>query len=382
MCGLHDYMAITKAQFRDDLKKSLKRKRPPTDPMSRLGHAEAWASVNGGQPDDYMEFSQKDLKAKLCSDARTPNNLLNTHCPDPHGNRVGQYPTPTQTNDIKVNGELYRVQNMGNRGRGLVARRDIKKGAVIGLMEGVHMTDSVFDQLANSETAQEYSVSYPTFRFGGRKQMQVTISPVFMPDGSLHKDTSPMFLINEPTAADDGTDKKKKKKKGGQKTDQANVVFIRAFLRVAKPNLSDNPLDDIFCVGVAVVACQGIQKNHELLVHYGSDYERKGYKVGNPCAIDSLNRSHNNQFLEGYVMQNDEMKRKPDEIMGVLLTSKPEEMLPTIHSEQEEGKFVFMNGAGESKNSRPMDPRTARQLAMHNPSPASSSSSESARTKK
>jgi hypothetical protein len=233
------------------------------------------------------------------------------------------------------------------RGKGVKAARYIKKGTILGTMDGMHMTKPVVDQLQNVEHVEEYAVSYETTRFG--KIIEVVVSPIFDKTGKKLPPGAPdMFLINEPS-----------------EDENANVVFLAGYTNVV-PVTAEN---ELFCVAVICVACSDIAEGQELLVHYGGEYQRDGYTPGRSCPSTNLTRKDNQSFYEGVVQYNGELKRKPDQVMGVSLNSMLRDQLPTIHKMGDDGKVYQLNGLKGEENYREMGKSAYRTLVMEPSTP-------------
>ena len=181
--------------------------------------------------------------------------------------------------------ERLQIVPVPQKGRGVRATRDIRRGTILGFFNGVHMVKrDVYNAQLNYPSLQNYAVSYT--RKANDTREVITIAPYVDATGRV-LETTPnnlsqmMFFINQPNPT----------------TEIANVVFLDA---VSWTQLPGMPAGHKFpvTVGVACVTCQDVYTGDELLVRYNANNLDDNINFGPACPVDAISVLHNKHFIE------------------------------------------------------------------------------------
>lgn len=213
------------------------------------------------------------------------------------------------------------IRESPGKGLGVFARQKVPKGTILGLMNGVHMSEEVYEKQVNKDKLEEYRVMYdwsiPQFT-----SMEVYIAPRMDTRGNvLDADGEQMmFMINEPSVGE-----------------RANVAFLKAITYVEDPAQNYSFVVPVQ-VGVACVTCKAISEDSELLVHYGDLHGER--QRGPACERESISTKDNKHFVEAVIDGTNE--RDPYIVAAVGLRSNT--FPAAVHVETGDGSVTSFRG--------------------------------------
>ena len=175
---------------------------------------------------------------------------------------------------------------VNGKGAALIASKAIKRGTVLGLMHGVHLTKDVYESIQTKNLTEKisafeddgvvemYALGYILENFPEAKH-EIMIVPIFEHDVTK-QDTAykldmsytkqKLFLINEPSQGR-----------------TANSVFMDVSQKAPTKANDNHAQPNYITVGVCVVMCKDVSRGDEITCHYGNNRGVLNYQRGKGC---------------------------------------------------------------------------------------------------